>query len=558
MNPIRKMNPPVCCPVKMFQIETIIAFVLILVSFPNIHASMQEIVLEPVTEYEGMVIDSIEIDNRDIFDLSNEDYDNFLFELANKFHIKTKKSVIRKEILFQQGDTFSQLLIDESTRNLRERFQLYDVYYEIEILSSGNLLLRIITIDQWSLSVGMDYKRDGNESQIKLGATEKNLLGYNKYLSFDYISQTDDDNYIETSYSDRRLLNHNLRGIFSYSNNPINGFTQFILNKPFYHLSQQYSYQVLYRNKKGRIDYYSNDSLTAQSKYLGDYFNLEGYVRYGSPINKHLFGMSYEYNYEEIFDTLRINPQSAVMYQFPADSNYHSVKLLYQFSQYRYKKLKNIDGFNYTEDVKIGPTGLISYKRYYDNKFSSHILSSFSTHFFQNYYRKGNLFLAELSYTYWYRENENLRRQSLVKLSYYNTVINKVTLAMQSRYYTDFLKSGDDNLVLGGVSYLRGYDKFYLTGDKLLVFNTEVRIHPQFSILNAYFGATIFADFGQIVQREESFALDKFDSSIGAGLRIAFEKTTRNIIRIDLAYSAENNWTISAGSGMYFGGSFKN
>lgn len=519
---------------------------------------MQEISSEPLTEYEGMIVDSIEIDNRDIFDLSNEDYDNFLFELANKFHIKTKKSVIQKEILFQKGDKFSLALIEESTRNLRERFQLYDVYYELEVLANGSLLLKIITIDQWSLSVGMDYKRDGNESQIKLGATEKNFLGYNKYLSFDYISQTDDDNYIETSYSDRRLLNHNLRGIFSYSNNPINGYTQFILNKPFYNLKQQYSYQVLYRNKKGRIDYYSNDSLTAQSKYLGDYFNLEGYFRFGSPVIKHLFGMSYAYNYEEIFDTLRYNPHSAATYQFPADSNYHSVRLLYQVSQYRYKKLKNIDGFNYTEDVKIGPTGLISYKRYYDNKFASHILSSISTHVFQNYYRRGNLFLAELSYTYWYKNNETLRRQSLVKLSYYNTVINKVTLALQSRYITDFLKSGDDNLTLGGVSYLRGYDKFYLTGDKLLVFNSEIRVHPQFSILNAYFGATVFADFGQIVQRRESFAVDKFDSSIGAGLRIAFEKTTRNIIRIDLAYSAENNWTISAGSGMYFGGSLKN
>ena len=41
-------------------------------------------------KYNGLRIDSVEIDNREIFDTQVEPYNNFLFKTANKLHIRTK------------------------------------------------------------------------------------------------------------------------------------------------------------------------------------------------------------------------------------------------------------------------------------------------------------------------------------------------------------------------------------------------------------------------------------------------------------------------------------
>ena len=102
--------------------------------------------------------------------------------------------------------------------------------------------------------------------------------------------------------------------------------------------------------------------------------------------------------------------------------------------------------------------------------------------------------------------------------------------------------------MLGGTSGVRGYDKYYLTGNKKLVVNLENRFFTDIKIISAVIGGVIITDFGKIWKSD----ISKFIYSYGAGLRIGFEKATQNIVRIDFIRTKSNIWEISIGTGQYF------
>jgi hypothetical protein len=122
----------------------------------------------------GFIIDSIEIDNREIFDTSEDPYDNFIFRTANKLHVKTRKDVISRELLFEKGERFSVEFAKETTRNLRNRYTIYDSWVEIDKLSDSSILVRVVTIDEWSFAGGFEVSREGNEYRYEISFEERN------------------------------------------------------------------------------------------------------------------------------------------------------------------------------------------------------------------------------------------------------------------------------------------------------------------------------------------------------------------------------------------------
>ena len=54
-------------------------------------------------QFDGFVIDSVLIENKNIYDLSDDKFDNFIFKTANKLHLKTKKKYYQTGITFHPG-----------------------------------------------------------------------------------------------------------------------------------------------------------------------------------------------------------------------------------------------------------------------------------------------------------------------------------------------------------------------------------------------------------------------------------------------------------------------
>ena len=65
-------------------------------------------------EAAGAVIGEVRIDNRNIFDLTDEKENGILYRAANAIHIRTQDWVVRRQLLFKPGERVSVRLIEET------------------------------------------------------------------------------------------------------------------------------------------------------------------------------------------------------------------------------------------------------------------------------------------------------------------------------------------------------------------------------------------------------------------------------------------------------------
>ncbi|TXC65178.1 hypothetical protein FSC37_00625 [Piscinibacter aquaticus] len=89
-----------------------------------------------------------------IFDTSNPKEDRWLFRTANRLHITTGEGVIRRTLLFSEGEPLSVRLIDETERLLRSNRYLYDVSIRPVAVHDGVVDLEVRTRDTGSLIRG--------------------------------------------------------------------------------------------------------------------------------------------------------------------------------------------------------------------------------------------------------------------------------------------------------------------------------------------------------------------------------------------------------------------
>ena len=126
-------------------------------------------------------------------------------------------------------------------------------------------------------------------------------------------------------------------------------------------------------------------------------------------------------------------------------------------------------------------------------------------------------------------------------------------LALRAKYSSDWKPDSANSLVLGGTTGLRGYVEYFRTGDRLAVVNLESRLYPGLDILSVMLGAVAFVDIGRTWKSGEPLSVHGFDGTIGIGLRVSFEKSSKTaLLRFDVAYSEKNGWQLSIGSGQYF------
>ena len=506
--------------------------------------------------FDGLVIDSVEIDNRNIYDTDREPYDRFVFKAANKLHYRTREAVIKRELLLGRGDRFSQELAEESSRNLRQRLILYDAWIETERLPNGKLLMRVVTIDQWSLSGGLNLSRDGNEVKYNIGVRDRNFLGNNQFISSYYYHQQDDDDYVVGEFTDTRFFGYPYRVDLDYSTNPEHELTAFGVSRPYYNLNQALAYSLGVLKTGGRRDTYRDDAVISESFYDGDIVIAGGEYRFGSYLEKLKIGTSYRYRYERnsgarIFSPLSEDSALAAA-NFPVDSVYHRFGAGISYSDLDYVKLHQIDGFGFTEDFALGYFTNLSYARAFEPGLRDHLFDV-ATAGISRYFSAGsNLVLLDYNHSFWFQGGDNLRHSVLLSGKYYRTASEQVTLAIRAAYRSDWHDDPVDNLVLGGTTGIRGFEEHYKTGDRRMVMNLESRFFPRLTILSLRMGGVVFTDFGNLWRAGAPLKFRDFSMSAGVGLRLAFEKSSRSIVRIDLAYSDVNDWELSIGTGQYF------
>jgi outer membrane protein assembly factor BamA len=499
----------------------------------------------------GLIIDSIEIDNRNVFNTSRFPYNNILFRTANKIHIVTRKHVIRRELLFKKGDKFNPELAEETARNLRLRYWLYDAWIETERLPNGHLLVRVKTIDEWSLRSWFKVRREANLTDYEFALEETNFLGLNQYLSFYYFVPATEHSYPQLDFRDQRFLGRPVTVELIYSNNPIGKFKQLLVGRPYYNQNQSFSYQAIAGRQGGRRDIHDNAAVLGSSEADGDMDQLHVENRWGSYSKKIGASLDYKYRYERITNRNLVDTTLAPV-NFPEDSLYHQLTLGVYATNIQFIRTSRINGFTIVEDIQTGQRLDLSFGR----AFAPRSYSSFNQAELKASagYRGGpHLLLFSFDRSVWYRPGLTARRTSDLVLKYYNNGLSFFTLAFRGAYTSDRRARTEQAVLLDGDTGIRGYDRFFRTGDRAATLNLEGRFFSGLQILEVMFGGAIFADMGQSWKPNEVVKIYMPHWSYGVGLRISLEKISKNeLIRLDFSRTELGKWEWSVGTGQYF------
>lgn len=484
---------------------------------------------------ENRKIVAVELEQLNVFNTELEEEDNFLFRFANRAHMTTEPEVIHSVLLFNEGDTYNPRKLLESERLLRKQGYLYDARIHANLDCDGNVRVKVVTRDLWTLLPEISFSRSGGENESSIGFRESNFLGWGKRVSFSRTRDADRTGYLFV-YDDPNILSSRYRGRIEYSDND-DGKRHYIdLSYPFFSIDTPYSYGFTsYSDQRRESLYYRGDVVSEfEQKTI---------------LNRAYFGHSRHFannwtqrlsiGFENREDTFAAIPETHL--PIANDRNVSYPYIRGQWFEDHFVKVRNFDSIYRTEDLNLGwnISALLGYSSKDISDDASRTIYSLSLS--KAHYTGDNQlwrFKADID-GYWNEEQddvENLITSSQVQY-YLNTSIQQTWYAKVRLQYAKNL-TADKQLTLGGENGLRGYPLDYQVGDRSFLVTLEKRYYWEYDLLQLFkVGGAAFYDIGRAWYNDKDNGSNgNVLQNVGVGLRLAPSRANAGtVIHLDIA-----------------------
>lgn len=473
-----------------------------------------------------------------VFDESDPDENNFLFRWANRFHPITREYVVDDLILFAQGQAYNSQQIAESARILRGQKYLYDANVRVVRSCEGKVDLEVVTRDIWSFNPEISYSRSGGASKHRFGIRDVNLFGTGKQLAL--ASKKDSERTsMEINYKDPNISGSRVatRIVLADNDDGSDFYIGFAL--PFFSLETEKSWSL-------RLE--GIDRIDTQS-YLGKKVSEvhhdieETEVSYGFSkgieeglVKRWSVGFGYRKDQFSLGDTL---PPPA---QLPMEKTLYYPFFIFDRLEDNFATAFNLDQIHRTEDLHVGSRfwaqvgyadgalGSDQERLIYKSGFSDTLI-----------YAEGLLWQHHIKWSgLW---NFETRKAEDMLLEYETRYFRGQTkhrsfVASFKGIYSKNLNTSEQ-IILGGETGLRGYDRKFQVGDRMILLNLEERMYTDLHPLNLFrFGWAVFIDAGKAWDPRTNNGTDNdLLVSAGFGLRLASSKANAGqIIHIDISF----------------------
>ena len=497
-----------------------------------------------VLESEGAVIGVIVLSKQNVFDLSNPKENNALYRLANRWHIITRDSVIRQQLLFREGDRYVQRLVDESARLLRRNGYLYTADVEPLHYENGVVDILVRTRDLWTLTPGFSVSRKGGENKTRFSISESNLLGRGARLRLAYIDDVDRE-YTAFEFSDENLGHSWVSLNLGFADKSDGNTSQIQLVRPFFSLDSRWSAGFDYLDDDREDRLYELGNEVAEYGHQTDYFSVFGGWSAGLDdgwVRRFRAGIVYD---DQRFAEVE-NPEMPNV--LPEDR-----KLVYPFVELemledRYETTANRDQIARTEDFYMGRR-LTARLGYASDSFGSDrdavIYDIEASRGFGDINRKALLLGAGASGRV--EEGDSANAVISADARYYNQISGKRLFFMTIHGKWGHDLDLEDLIELGGDNGLRGYPLRYQAGDASLLFTIEQRYFTNwYPFRLVRIGGAIFADVGRtwgdnpVGGKPLGWLTD-----VGIGLRFAPTRGSADeVFHLDIAFPLDGDPTI--------------
>jgi len=497
-------------------------------------------------ELEGATIGQVVLERANVFDLSDPDENKALYRLANRWHIVTKEKVIQGQLLFKEGDTFSNRLLDESARILRQNLYLYDATIKPIRVRDGVVDISVETRDVWSLGPDISFSRKGGENRSGIGLEETNLLGRGMALSLQHQKDVDrTSNSVE--FFDRNFGNSRVSTSLRIADNSDGNSNWLSIVRPFYALDGRRTAGGSALDDDRRTALYRLGDEAAEYQHERRYFSAFGGWSKGLSggfARRWTVGFVHDDN---LFSTV---PDPVLPTVQPADRNLVYAFARFELVQDAFETSQNRDQIGRTEDFLMG-SRLSATLGWSDTALGAdRDALIYSTTYSRGIgsLEKHSLLLGASASG---RVESGEARNSLIELSarYYHTQSNKrlffATMSATVGYKLDL----DNPIHLGGDTGIRGYPQRYQNGESKMVLTVEQRYFTDwYPFRLARIGGAIFADVGRVWgQNPLGGEPLGWLTDVGIGLRLAPTRSSAGkVLHIDLAFPLDGDDTIDS------------
>ena len=478
------------------------------------------------------------------------DSTEFLFKyrfarLANYLHIKTKESIIMRELLFFPDSVLTVRRLKESANNLRRLGIFQWVTITVDTLENSYGIAQVKVKDLFSSEIKTSVRIEGGNLKLGVGFNESNLAGRGYKVRVSAVKQ-DTRDFIKLVFTNPRFLGsrfiNDLRYVrFSDAESYSIGF-----NKIYYSQETKWDAGInLFDFSGNDLIYESSSGFKKFNRSLKQYQTYFGYY-FGENMR---FRTGLQYFHKDNFWTDPVPANGKVEWRSRRLSvNFGGIKRNISTG-------RNIDRSEFEEDIHTGLLFKTGFGLDFPSLGSDYRRESFSTHlFFGRRFSSDEYAFLEAGHGRTQQKGKTIERVTNGRLTFFSTRLRNQTLAGSVSYSRINFRQPFTQLFLGENTGLRGYLNREFIGDRRILINLENRVFSNYRLMSARFGGVLFFDSGKIWNTGEGFDSGKWRTSMGIGLRLGIPKFSQGIIRIDVAYNFDRRKfsTFSFSNGSYF------
>ncbi len=486
-------------------------------------------------KYSGKIIRKIEIKRLDVFGthinnpLGNPSgkFENIL----NKTHISTIEGIIRKNLLFSEGDTLSPLLLSDNERILRQLPYIDDSRIIIISESDGYVDIMVVTKDIYSLGGSFEYK---SVSKGAVSVYDKNIFG------------TGHDLKLRMPYDSDSTGSPGF-GVFYNVNN---------ISRSFINLN------VYYQDALGRRMYgfgIDRQLVSSATKYAGGIsirqtFTTEDLDTLPEPeplkfnYQDYWLSRSFLLNKERVTRLIiggRYVNNNVFTHPYILPDSYYSLQRYKLFlasaalSVRKFYKANLIYGYGRTEDIPYG--GMIDITAGREiNEFKQRFYTGISLSLGDKVRRAGYLY-GSAGFSTFFGEGKTEQGTFFLRANYFTNLLYIGTYRMRNFLKADYTRGfgryTDEYLLFNTVNGFTGFRNDSLRAEKQrITLNFESVLFSPRKISGFRFAFFAFGDLGYLFGSNEFFNEGEILSRIGLGLRVRNDNLVFNTLQIKFSF----------------------
>ncbi len=482
----------------------------------------------------------------------------WLYRTANAVRFQTREAVIRRFLLFREGEPFDPARLEETERNLRALPFLKAATVTAGPPNDGVVDVEVVTQDAWTTEPGISFGGKGGATTYGFVLKEKDFLGSGRQIAISYDKDIERTNR-SVRYVDPYLFGPYWLGDFAYSDNSDGSETRAAVVRPFVSFVDRRSSQALYDHLSLNDRIFANGETFSRYRLRHDEVTLrQAWAVDASNTRARRISVGFE-ALDDRFSLLETSPSPVI----PDDRRFRYVTVGYQDVSNDFLKLNYVNRDARFEDFNLGRNIVVdvgvSPAAFGVDRTTERLRVALEKGWRLGV---GSFLSAAVSYrTRWdgSPQNEILSGRVLF-VRKFEQVRPLQTFVSRLTFDRGWNLDRDIQFFADGDNGLRGYRLYAFEGDKRVIFNAEQRFFVAREFLQLFSpGAAIFFDTGAATPPGRPLRFSDFKSDFGVGIRIAISRAaTNSVLRFDVSYALDpdprgrRGFLVSFSSGQVF------